>query len=217
MIRLKNLLKEQVSISPEQEAWLDKCTGGSKETKFGDRPTVGTRTWTADNQGYVTVQGDFNFTGQRLTDFKGVKFKEVTGNFYCAKNNLTSLEGSPQKVGKSFICSYNKLTSLKGAPQTVGRSFICHDNNLTNLEGAPQTVGYNFDCSGNNLTSLKGAPQKVPENFVFNFNDSLESLEGAPKFVGGNFFAPVQMGTKADIKQELDYQNIKVLGGLYGS
>ncbi len=196
MIRLKNLLKEQVSISPEQEAWLDKCTGGSKETKFGDRPTVGTRTWTADNQGYVTVQGDFIFTGQGLTDFKGVKFKEVTGNFYCAKN---------------------KLTSLKGAPQTVGRSFVCSNNNLTSLEGAPQTVGYNFNCSDNNLTSLKGAPQKVPEDFVFNFNDSLESLEGAPKFVGGNFFWPVQMGTKADIKQELDYQNIKVLGGLYGS
>jgi hypothetical protein len=52
----------------------------------------------------------------------------VSGNFSCASNQLTSLEGAPKEVGVHFICQNNQLTSLKGAPQKVGGDFGCSSN-----------------------------------------------------------------------------------------
>jgi hypothetical protein len=111
----------------------------------------------------------------------------VKGSFDCSYNNLTTLEGVPQKVGGDFLCSYNKLTSLEGAPNEVKKSFYCHMNNLTSLEGAPQKVGGDFMCSKNKLTTLEGVPQKVGGVFMC-YHNQLTSLEGAPKKVGGNFY-----------------------------
>ena len=69
---------------------------------------------------------------------------EVTGNFDCSRNNLTSLKNAPAKVGACFDCSANKLRSLEGAPKIVGRTFFCERNRLQTLEGAPEIVGSNF-------------------------------------------------------------------------
>ena len=107
-------------------------------------------------------------------------YTEVSGDFYCSNNQLTSLEGAPQTVGGSFYCYNNQLTSLEGVPQTVGGSFGCSNNQLTSLEGAPQTVGGSFGCSNNQLTSLEGAPQTVGGRFDC-YNNQLTSLEGAPR------------------------------------
>ena len=116
-----------------------------------------------------------------------IDFGEITGDFYCTDNQLTSLEGAPQKVGGDFGCSENKLTSLKGAPKKVGGSFNCSRNQLTSLEGAPQIVGEDFNCSRNQLTSLEGAPNYVGGDFDCYMNQ-LTSLEGAPQEIGGNFW-----------------------------
>ena len=115
-----------------------------------------------------------------------INFGEVTGNFYCTDNQLTSLEGAPQKVGGNFNCSRNQLTSLEGAPQIVGKDFYCHRNQLISLKGAPKEVGRGFQCYDNQLTSLKGTPQKIGGYFDCH-NNQLTSLEGAPKEVGGGF------------------------------
>ena len=53
------------------------------------------------------------------------------------------------EVGGSFYCSYNQLTSLQGAPQRVGGDFDCYDNQLTSLQGAPKEVGGSFNCGEN--------------------------------------------------------------------
>ena len=51
-------------------------------------------------------------------------------------------EGSPEEVGEYFDCSYNQLTSLKGAPQTIGRDFYCEGNpNLHSLDGIGEVKG----------------------------------------------------------------------------
>ena len=68
------------------------------------------------------------------------------------------------RVDKDFICSKcTSLTSLEGSPQKVGWNFSCSDcSSLTSLEGSPKEVGGDFDfrmCTS--LTSLKGAPKKV--------------------------------------------------------
>jgi hypothetical protein len=129
------LFENQTELSQEQIEWLDWCTRGK---------------WTLNPQtGLVDVNGDFNCYCQRLTNFKGVRFGEVSRDFNCSINQLTSLGGAPQKVGGIFNCSDNQLISLEGAPQRVWASFNCSDNQLISLEGAPQEVGGNFNCSDN--------------------------------------------------------------------
>ena len=156
-------------LTPRQIIFLNKHTRGE---------------W--KNTGLVNIKGDFDCSGGNLTDFKGVKFGVVTGNFRCGNNKLTSLVGAPQEVTGDFDCSFNKRISLVGAPQEVGGSFNCSYNKLTSLEGAPQKVGGRFQCEYNKLTSLVGAPQKVGRDF-FCYDNDLTSLEGAPQEVGGDF------------------------------
>ena len=169
----EELFESSQELTQEQRDWLDECVSGR---------------WQINPQtGLVDVEGNFNCQMQGLTDFKGVRFGEVSGSFYCYGNQLTSLEGAPQKVGVSFNCSDNQLTSLKGAPESVNGYkydgyFYCNDNQLTSLEGAPEVIGGNFHCFGNRLTSLKGAPRTIGGNFDFTYN-KLTSLEGAPQTV----------------------------------
>jgi hypothetical protein len=191
--RYQELFESQTELSREQTDWLDDCTIVK---------------WTLNPQtGLVDVDGGFYCWHQGLTDFKGVRFGVVTGDFNCYNNKLTSLEGAPQEVGGDFHCGNNELTSLKGAPQEVasfycgnneltslkdaphevGGHFYCYNNKLTSLEGAPQEVGGDFHCGNNELTSLKDAPQEVGGYFHCGSN-ALTSLEGAPKKVGGSFY-----------------------------
>ena len=91
MRHIKNyneLFEAQTELSQEQIEWLDKCTDGH----WFHNPETG----------LVDVDGDFDFYSQLLSDFKGVRFGVVTGNFHCSDNQLTSLEGAPQKVGRGF-------------------------------------------------------------------------------------------------------------------
>lgn len=114
------------------------------------------------------------------------------GKFNCSRNELTSLNGSPQKVGAGFYCNNNSLTSLVGAPQEVGASqeddgdFYCYDNSLTSLLGAPQKLSGDFYCYNNPLTSLMGAPREVVRDFDCDGGE-LTSLKGAPEKIGGKF------------------------------
>ena len=168
----RQLFESVGELTPEQIKWLDECTEG---------------TWKINPQtGLVDVKGHFNCSEQGLTDFKGVRFGVVSGDFYCYGNRLTTLEGAPQEIGGYFYCENNRLTSLEGAPQRVRGSFKCTNNQLTSLEGAPQSVGQAFNCSNNQLTSLVGAPQKVGFWFSCDHNQ-LTSLEGAPQEVRGDF------------------------------
>ena len=132
------------------------------------------------------VYGYFDCSKNNLTSLEGAP-RRVGSKFDCSDNQLTSLEGAPQKVGENFSCSNNQLESLEGAPQEVGGSFLCSSNQLTTLKGSPQVVYGTFDCDSNKLTSLDGALQKVDGNFYCSKN-LLTSLEGAPKEVGRSFF-----------------------------
>ena len=140
------------------------------------------KNWIKDNykfSGKLTILDDFivDCTGFAYVKNKSItsltnglfRWGRVSGNFDCSEcDNLTSLEGAPEEVGKGFDCAYcSNLKSLQGAPQSVGGNFYCsHCINLTSLEGAPETVGGKFSCSMcENLKSLKGAPKKVGLEF----------------------------------------------------
>jgi len=165
---------------------FESSSGLTKEQeKFLDRHTKGT--WKLNPNGLVDVHGDFDCSRGRMSNFNGIRFGRVGGDFNCYSNSLTTLEGAPQTVGGDFYCSNNDLATLEGAPQTVGGDFKCSYNDLTTLVGAPQKVGGDFSCYNNSLTTLVGAPQKVGGDF-YCYNNSLTTLEGAPQKVGGDFY-----------------------------
>jgi hypothetical protein len=85
----------------------------------------------------VDVNGDADLYNKKLTNIP-VKFKIVTGSFFCSYNQLTNLEFAPKYVGHNFTCYHNNLTTLQGAPEKVGGKFLCSSNNLTSLQGAPK-------------------------------------------------------------------------------
>ena len=147
--RYQELFEARTPLTPEQIGWLDECTRGM---------------WIRNPEtGLVDIDGTFSCTRQNLTNFKGVEFGEVTGDFWCQENQLTSLEGAPQNVGSGFYCANNKLTSLKGAPQKVGRDLHCYGNQLTSLEGLPEGIRNEFLCWNNPVsnTTLKALYKRM--------------------------------------------------------
>ena len=153
------------SLTSEQQAFLDEYTEG---------------TWTLNpSTGEVDVDGDFDCSNmgylpldyEDLTDFKGISFGTVTGDFDCSGcTSLETLEGAPTKVEGNFFCS--DCTSLE------------------TLVGAPTKVEGDFDCSGcRSLKTLEGAPTKVEGDFDCRNCTSLKTLEGAPETIGGKFYS----------------------------
>jgi hypothetical protein len=139
-------------LSPEQIEFLNKFTMG--DWKYNQ------------DTGLVDVSGSFNCSGKGLKDFLGIRFGKVSRNFDCYRNQLTTLEGSPSRVGGGFYCSNNQLTTLEGSPSRVGGYFWCNNNQLTTLEGSPSRVGGYFVCNENPLKSLKGAPEIIRGSLV---------------------------------------------------
>jgi len=113
------------------------------------------KNYTINDDMSISVNGNVDLSYKSIP----IKFKEVTGYFYCSNNQLTSLKGCPETVGGSFYCHCNQLTSLKGCPETVGGHFNCHYNQLTSLEYCPESVGGHFSCYDNQLTNFDGLPE----------------------------------------------------------
>jgi hypothetical protein len=104
---------------------------------------------------------------------------------------LTSLEGSPEKVGGNFKCYENpNLVSMEGCTQDVGGDFDCGMNRkLSSLKGSPRIIKGYFNAERNlSLTSLEGGPEKVKDDFSISNEKSLKSLKGLPKNIGGGFY-----------------------------
>jgi len=86
-----------------------------------------------NSEGKWDCPGDINLSDLGLRKIP-VQFGEVSGDFFCDSNKLTSLQGAPSKVSGNFYCSYNKLTSLQGAPSKVSGSFYCSNNTASVAE-----------------------------------------------------------------------------------
>lgn len=87
----------------------------------------------------VEVQGNVNFQGLGLKSLKGMPYR-VSGKCDVSRNNLVTLDGAPQQVGR-FDCSRNKLVSLEGGPKQCGTLYRCTKNKLRNLAHLPETLG----------------------------------------------------------------------------
>ena len=115
----------------------------------------GIRNYIINSDGSVSVEGNVGLNNEELTKLP-VKFKEVSDDFSCGYDNLTSLEGCPERVGGHFSCSRNKLTSLEGCPKYINGNFLCHYNNIYTFEGIPDFthIGGYFDCRDNLVNNI---------------------------------------------------------------
>ena len=71
----------------------------------------GIENYTINPDGSVDVDGDVVLSYCGLTKLP-LKFGKVTGYFFCYRNQLTTLEGSPNVVGEEFYCYGNQLTTF---------------------------------------------------------------------------------------------------------
>lgn len=140
--------------------------------------------YTINEDGTVDVDGDVDLEGGGWFGMP-FRFGKVNGNFNCADNDLTSLEGTPHTVTGIFNCEENKLTSLEGGPTNVGESYFCGGNELTTLKGSPKEL-YNFDCHDNKLTTLEHCPEIIRRGFNCGEN-KLTTLKYIPKVIGKLF------------------------------
>ena len=131
-VKLFEDFSSQETLTEDQIDWLNKCAIGTLDTNFNTGFTEADwdeGSWSVNpSTGLIDVDGDFECIQQNLTDFKGVRFGHIKGNFNCGGNLLTDLKGAPKTVDYGFYCKYNELTSLVGAPQTVNGNFYCSDN-----------------------------------------------------------------------------------------
>ena len=118
----------------------------------------GIMNYTINPDGSIDVEGSVILSSELLTIIP-IKFGTITRDFDCDRNQLTSLEGSPKKVGGYFDCHNNQLTSLVGYPEVIGGDFDCSRNELKSLVGCPEIIGDNFYCRENQITDFKGVPE----------------------------------------------------------
>lgn len=163
--------------------------------------------WTSE--GWV-ADADLDLSGCGLTRLPLIKY--VDGSFYCWMNDLTSLEGAPQKIGGDFDCSGNSITSLNGGPLKVGGTYSCNSNQLTSLEGGPKYVGRNFRCKGNPIESLDGLGDVVGE-IASDLSKAARNSSRFDSFVEGFIDAMLQTTSPTfthmtEEEQEEEYGNL---------
>jgi len=106
-----------------------------------------------------------------------VQFADMDEEFNCSNNiHLTSLEGSPRKVGFFNISECINLTSLEGGPIEV-REYFCDYSKITNLRGAPKKVKELYLSHSYELESLEGCPDEV-DRLVLYDSTKLKTLKG---------------------------------------
>lgn len=121
-------------------------------------------------KGIVNVEGSVVLDSRSLHGSKKiqtipVKFGIIEGSFFCDRNALISLNGSPKEVGQTFDCHENSLTTLTGCPEIIGSDFHCGENFLTSLVDGPKSVNGFYSFSNNQIYELTG--------FCENFDDSV--------------------------------------------
>ncbi|WP_188051086.1 hypothetical protein [Flavobacterium sp. GP15] len=115
--------------------------------------------YTLNVDGSINVDGNVSFFAQELKQLP-LKFSNVSGDFDCSSNKLTTLEGSPKHVGGNFDCQKNLLITLEHSPENVEGNFNCNDNQISSLKYCTTDVGGSLFFTGNEL----------PKTFVESFS-----------------------------------------------
>jgi hypothetical protein len=189
MDKMKDQIIKNTGLADPRGEEIKKMGLSVSQIKYLDRGVKKSRgNWSFnETTGRIDIMGSF-VSPEGLKGFRGIRFGTVTGDFDCYSNNLTSLEGAPQKVGGDFRCHDNNLTSLVGGPTEVHGSFYCYrNNNIVDLNGSPKIVGGHFRCADTGITSLDGITQNIGRDLNCANTPNLKSLKGAPAKINGIF------------------------------
>ena len=63
--------------------------------------------WSQNKDGSWDVEGDVSLSAMGLTKLP-IRFGKIFRTFSCSHNSLTTLEGSPRRVGGGFYCNNNQ-------------------------------------------------------------------------------------------------------------
>ena len=135
--------------------------------------------YTINNNGSIDVDGNVDLSQMKLKRIP-IRFRNVSGHFWCFTNYLTDLQNSPINVGGGFYCHNNLLQNLIDSPESVGYDYACNGNRITSLSGCPETINGNFFCNHNQLRNLRGGPRFVELDYNAAHN-RVDSFEGFPK------------------------------------
>jgi len=135
----------------------------------------GIKNYTINEDGSIdVVDGNTHLCFKKDLTKLPLKFRNVTSDFNCANNGLTSLEGCPKSVGGSFYCYSNQLTSLEDCPVSVSGSFSCRDNKITTFEHLPLSIGRDFRCSHNPIYNIWELFEDYSKIELFNYYDIIQ-------------------------------------------
>lgn len=130
-----------------------------EQTSFSTKEDVeqwlkgqGIANYRIDDNLIVDVDGEVCF--YKDFDQLPIQFGVVTGDFLCNGIGLTTLKGSPHKVGGNFEVSSCNLKDLQFCPSEVGGNVWLVENPLTTLKYCPKIVKGDFDCGSNETLDL---------------------------------------------------------------
>ena len=133
-----------------------------------------------NNDMSISIDGDVHLDYMTSDGKIPIKFKEVSGSFFCNNSSLTSLKNCPRSVGGRFNCNDNNLTSLKYCPEYANSDFSCSGNLLTSLEYCPKNIGFDFYCNDNEISSLEHIPEII--TYLSCYGNKITNFDGLPEF-----------------------------------
>ena len=111
--------------------------------------------------GRVIVEGTLDLSVSELESLPPFIY-EVAGDFYFNNNQITSLQGMPERVGGTISFASCQLDSLVGLPKETNKHLFLNNNQITSLQGMPERVGGGLSLKNNpNLTDLNDFPKHV--------------------------------------------------------
>jgi len=141
--------------------YINCCTIFSRDNHCTNRPPLKLSLSAIIDGTYNITNGKVNVEGNVCLIRQGLKiipwmFRAVSGHFHIDENELTSLYGCPEHIGRDLYCNKNKLKSLKYCAKTIGENFCCGNNKLTSFNYCPEYIGGSFYGYNNPIESLVG-------------------------------------------------------------
>lgn len=124
----------------------------------------------------VDVLGSVDISSQSLIEIP-IQFGEVSGNFNCDNNLLTSFQGMPTEIGLALYASNNLISSFEGFPKYIGTSARLLSNEITHLIKLDTKIEKNLYLDYNSIKSLNDFNGGFGRFLIHNVENELKMIE----------------------------------------
>jgi len=151
----------------------------------GNLVVVSNKLTTLEGSPVITVGKVFNCSHNNLKNLNGSP--KFVNSFHCTFCNLGSLIGAPTNITKDFICSDNNLTSLKSSILSIGNTLDCSYNKLNNLIDMPlcEKIKYDGNILSKDIQYHINFPDfKIDDKIIYNKeNSKFDGMKGEIFFI----------------------------------